>query len=122
MILFIYFFTEIEGKRGRKRGRETLMCERYIVASCTNPTGDLAHWESNWRPFRPQCTEPHQPGPGAYKFDCIKIHFRGANFPIEEAAPTLTLLSLISKVLSVTHYYIQILLSGEISLQGEKFQ
>ena len=49
------------------------MCERYIVASRTPPTGDLAHnpgmcpdWELNWRPFGSQAstqsTEPHPPG------------------------------------------------------------
>ena len=39
-ILFIYFWRE--GKGGRKRGRETLMCESHpLVASRTTPTGDL---------------------------------------------------------------------------------
>ena len=60
---------------GRKRGRETLMCERYINQLPLNmsPTGDLAHnpgmcsdSELNRRPFgsqvSTQSTEPHQPG------------------------------------------------------------
>ena len=66
-------FTFLERVKGRERERETLMCERYIVASRTPPTGDLAHnpgmcpdWELNWRPFGSQAstesTEPHQPG------------------------------------------------------------
>ena len=65
---FIYF--QREGKTGRKRGRETSMCERYINQSSL--TGDMAcnpgthpDWASNQRPFGSQAstqsTEPHQP-------------------------------------------------------------
>ena len=65
---FIYFYRE----RGRKGEREG---EKYhcVVASCTPPTGDLAHnpgmcpdWESNLWFFAlqssAQSTEPAQPG------------------------------------------------------------
>ena len=70
LLLDIYF--EREGRGGRKRGRETAMCKRYMdllplthpqlgtwpsTQECTptrNPTSDLL--------VRGQFTEPHQPG------------------------------------------------------------
>ena len=68
------------GKGGRKRGRETSVCERNInrlplppPAPLTPPTGGLAYnpdmcsdWELNQRPFSlwedAHPTEPHQSG------------------------------------------------------------
>ena len=58
-----------EGKGGRKRGRETSVCD----CLSNTPPGDLARnlgmcpdWESNWRPFglqaHSQSTELYQPG------------------------------------------------------------
>ena len=41
LIIFNFVYLFLEGGRGR--GRETSMCERYMVASHTPPTGDLAH-------------------------------------------------------------------------------
>ena len=71
---FIYF--QKEGKGGRKRGRETLMCERYInQLPLTRPqlgtwpatqafalTGSQTSDLSLGPQASAQCTEPHQPG------------------------------------------------------------
>ena len=64
---------EIERERNIINVRELY----WSVASCTSPTGDLAHnpgmcpdWESNQQPFGSQAstqsTEPHQRGQGEY--------------------------------------------------------
>ena len=70
---FIFNLLSEREEGGRKRGRETLMCERNGNNCCRPPTGDLAYtrgmcpeWESDQRPFSSQActqsTEPHQPG------------------------------------------------------------
>ena len=72
--LFLRFYLFIFRERGREgeRRREKHQC--VVVASCTPPTGDLAHnpgvcpdWELNWQHFGlqagTQSTEPHQWGP-----------------------------------------------------------
>ena len=79
IILFIYLFTFRERGREEEREGEKHQC---VVASCTPPTGDLAHnpgmcpdWELNWQPFglqaSTQSTEPHQPGLEAYCFNLL---------------------------------------------------
>ena len=82
--LFIYFFIDFiylfsERGEGREKVKERVISismykeNHPSVASCTPPTGDLAHntgvcpdWELNWRPFDlqvgAQSTEPDQPG------------------------------------------------------------
>ena len=101
---FIYLVFLERGDRGRKRGRKTSMCERYMVASSTPPTADLAcnsgmcpDWESNFRPSSlqagAQSTEPHQPGLklsfillGQYKYwvnnDFIQLYFKQVIYQI----------------------------------------
>ena len=73
-ILFIYLF--LENREGRKKERETSMCERKkcpSVASGMPPVGDLTHnagmcpvWKWNWWSFGlqagTQSTELYQPG------------------------------------------------------------
>ena len=91
--IFIYFYRE--GKEGRKRGRETSMCD---CLSRTSPTGDLAcnpgiypYCELNQPPIGSQVctqsTEPHQPGPGLserwellrcgfdFIYSVVQVHF-----------------------------------------------
>ena len=68
-----YLFFRQKGREG-ERGRETLMCERYIdwltlvhpqTEPCACNPGIYPDWESNWQPFGLQAgaqpTEPHQP-------------------------------------------------------------
>ena len=65
---FVYLF--LEGKGGRKRGRETSMCGCLSRAPywglCPQTQACALDWELNQRPFglqaRTQSTEPHQPG------------------------------------------------------------
>ena len=73
--IFFKIYLFLERGEGRKRVRETSVCERYshrLPLMCP-PTGDLAcnpdmcpDWESNRRSFgwqaHTQSTEPHQPG------------------------------------------------------------
>ena len=71
-VFFLRFYVFIfrEKRREGEREGEKHPC---VVASCTPPTGNLAHnpgmcpdWELNHRPFgsraRNQSTESHQPG------------------------------------------------------------
>ena len=71
-LFFKIFYLFIFRERGREREREGEKHE-YVVASCTPPTGDLAHnpgmcpdWGLNQQPLDSQTgaqsTEPHQPG------------------------------------------------------------
>ena len=70
-LFFKRFYLFIFRERGREGEREGGK-HQCVVASCTPPTGDLAHnpgmcpdWESNWQPFgsqaQAQSTELHQP-------------------------------------------------------------
>ena len=73
---FLRFYLLIFRERGgRKRGRETSMCERYIdrlslarpqLGTWLATQGMCPDWESNQQPFGSQAgtqsTEPHQPG------------------------------------------------------------
>ena len=63
--IFLKFNFRERGKEGEGEGEK----HPCVVASHMLPTGDLAHnagrysdWESSWRPFSSQPTEPHQPG------------------------------------------------------------
>ena len=73
------FYLFLGMRREEEREEEEHQC---VVASCTPPTGDLAHnpgmcpdWESNGPPFvskaGAQSTEPHQPGLLQYEFSHV---------------------------------------------------
>ena len=88
--IFIYLFIFREGKAGRKRGRETPICERNIYQlplACfqlgtwpANP-GMCPDWELNQWHFgsqvHVQTTGPHQPGPGMHFLTCFKLRISG---------------------------------------------
>ena len=84
---FFKIYFEREGKEGRKRGRETSMCERNIdwLPLLCAPIGDQTHnlsmcrdWESNQWPFSlwddAQPTESHQSGLLLYFYNNDSLH------------------------------------------------